>query len=253
MKIIAIVNQKGGVGKTTTAINVGAYLASFGRETLLIDLDPQGNATSGLGIEKNSLKKTIYHSLLGETPLEEIILNTEIDWLDLAPSNMDLVGAEIELINFLARESRLKKKLEQLPPVYQYILIDCPPSLNLLTVNALTAAQSVFIPLQCEYYALEGLGQLLKTMELVRSNLNPRLVLEGVLLTLYDSRLNLANQVIEEVKKFFTDKVYAAIIPRSVRLAEAPSFGKPVLLYAPHSKGAEAYAKLTEEIIQKEA
>ena len=249
MKIIAIVNQKGGVGKTTTAVNLATSLAHLGKSVLLIDFDPQGNATSGIGIEKNGLEKTVYQLILDEISPREAIVSTEIDWLDLIPANLNLIGAEIELVNLLAREYKLKNVLEKIPSLYEYVFIDCPPSLGLLTINALTAAKSFLIPLSCEYYPLEGLTQLLKTVDLVRANLNPELVLEGVLLTMYDGRVKLSEQVKEEVKKFFQDKVYQTIIPRNVRLAEAPSFGKPVLLYDANSKGAKAYLDLAKEIM----
>jgi chromosome partitioning protein len=248
-QIIAIANQKGGVGKTTTAINLSAYLAQQGQETLLIDMDPQGNSTAGVGIEKRDLKSSIYNVLMEETLIEDAIVSTDVDWLDVVPANIHLIGAEIELVNVFARETRLRKALEKLSSVYEYIIIDCPPSLGLLTVNSLTAAHSVIIPMQCEYYALEGLGQLLNTIELIRKNLNPELKVEGVLLTMYDSRVNLSLQVVEEVRKYLKSKVYTSIIPRTVRLSEAPSHGKPILLYDPHSKGARAYAELAKEVI----
>ncbi len=248
-KIIAIANQKGGVGKTTTAINLSSSLAHLSQETLLIDLDPQANTTSGLGIDKQEVENSIYQVLLEELPLKDILLSTGLDWLDLAPSSINLVGAEIELVSVLSRETRLRKALENLDKIYKYIAIDCPPSLGLLTINALTAANSVLIPIQCEYYALEGLGQLLKTIDLIRANLNPRLEIEGVLLTMFDGRINLSQQVVEEVKKHFGPKVYNTVIPRTVRIAEAPSFGKPIILYDQHCKGAESYLSLAKEII----
>jgi len=248
-QVIAVANQKGGVGKTTTAINLSAYLAQQGQETLLIDMDPQGNSTAGVGVDKNDLKSTIYNVLIEETLIEDAIVPSDVDWLDVVPANIHLIGAEIELVNVLARETRLRKALEKLNSVYKYIIIDCPPSLGLLTVNSLTAADSVIIPMQCEYYALEGLGQLLNTIELIRKNLNPDLKVEGVLLTMYDSRVNLSGPVVDEVRKYLKSKVYTTVIPRTVRLSEAPSHGKPILLYDPHSKGAVAYAELAKEVI----
>ncbi|MBI5574250.1 MAG: ParA family protein [Elusimicrobia bacterium] len=251
-KIIVIANQKGGVGKTTTAINLSASLALLSYETLLIDMDPQANSTSGFGIKKDEVSANIYNVLIDDKLLEDTILPTEIEWCEIVPSGLDLVGAEVELVNMLARETRLKTGLAKFEKVYDYIIIDCPPSLGLLTVNALTAANSVIIPIQCEYYALEGLGQLWKLIELLKKTLNPNLYLEGVLLTMYDARINLSGQVIEEVKKYFGDKVYNTIIPRNVRLAEAPGFGKPVILHDKHSRGAEAYMNLAKEITNKE-
>jgi chromosome partitioning protein len=248
-QVIAIANQKGGVGKTTTAINLSAYLAQQGQETLLIDMDPQGNTTAGVGIGKNELKNTIYNVLMEEASIEDAIISTDVDWLDIVPSNIHLIGAEIELVNVFARETRLRKALDKLTSVYKYVIIDCPPSLGLLTVNSLTAAASVVIPMQCEYFALEGLGQLLNTIELIRKNLNPGLRVEGVLLTMFDSRVNLSEQVVDEVRKHLRDKVYKTVIPRTVRLSEAPSHGKPIVLYDPHSKGALAYAELAKEVI----
>jgi len=247
-KIIVIANQKGGVGKTTTAINLSASLALLSYETLLIDMDPQANSTSGFGIKKDEVSASIYNVLIDDKLLEDTILPTDIEWCEIVPSGLDLVGAEIELVNMLARETRLKTALAKFEKVYDYIIIDCPPSLGLLTVNALTAAHSVIIPIQCEYYALEGLGQLLKLIDILKKNLNSGLYVEGVLLTMYDARINLSGQVIEEIKKYFGDKVYKTIIPRNVRLAEAPGFGKPVILYDKHSRGAEAYMNLAKEI-----
>jgi chromosome partitioning protein len=249
-KIIAVANQKGGVGKTTTAINFAASLATLGQETLLIDMDPQGNTTSGLGVDKSTVKdKNIYHALVNEVPLEDILKTTEIDWLDLAPTSIDLIGAELELVNMEARETRLKSALDRFHKVYKYIVIDCPPSLGLLTLNSLVAAHTVIIPIQCEYYSLEGLGQLLNTLELIRQGLNPALGIEGVLLTMYDSRMNLSKQVIEEIVKYFGDKVYSTRIPRTIRLAEAPGFGKPIILYDKTSRGAKSYMEMTREFL----
>ncbi len=251
MKIIAVVNQKGGVGKTTTAVNVAACLADEGQETLLIDGDPQANATSGLGIDKRGVKKSIYELLLEEASLEDVLISTDIDWLDLIPSSPNLIGAEVELVNVLSRETRLKKALQKMKDVYKFVILDCPPSLGLLTINSLTAAESILIPIQCEYYALEGLGQLIHTVELVKRSLNPGLQIEGVVLTMADMRVNLAEQVIGEVRKFFKDKVYQTIIPRNVKLSESPGFGKPIILYDRASRGAEAYINLTREILKK--
>jgi len=250
-KIVAIANQKGGVGKTTTAINLSSCLAHFGQETLLIDMDSQSNTTSGLGMDKEKVRHSIYEVLLEKVAVEDILVPTEIDWLDLIPANVNLIGAEVELVGLISRETRLKKALNGLDHIYRYILLDCPPSLGLLTVNSLTAAHSVIIPIQCEYYALEGLGQLLDTLRLVRENLNPRLEIEGVLLTMYDVRVNLCNQVVEEVSKFFREAIYQTKIPRNVRLAEAPGFGKPVILYSRDSKGAQAYLSLAREFLKR--
>ena len=252
MKIIAIANQKGGVGKTTTAVNLAACLAHLGQETLLIDMDPQGNASSGLGIDRKTLDKHIYHVLIDHAKIDEAILPTESDWLDVVPSHIDLIGAELELVNLPERELRLKNAISAIGKVYKYVIIDCPPSLGLLTLNSLAAANSVLVPLQCEYYALEGLGQLLKTIDLIRQNINTTLTLEGVLLTMYDGRVNLSDQVIEEVKKHFGDKVYTSLIPRTVRLAEAPGFGKPIILYDRASRGASAYLSFAAEFMDRQ-
>ena len=250
-EIIAVTNQKGGVGKTTTSINLAASLSLLGQETLLIDLDPQGNATSGLGIDKKTIKPTIYPVLLEELPIEDAIKPTAMEWLDLVPSNRDLVGAEVELVSSLARESRLKTAIEPVRSIYKFIIIDCPPSLGLLTLNALTAADKALIPIQSEYYALEGLATLVDTVRKVKSALNPRLEMEGGVLTMYDARVSLANQVKAEVEKFFKTNCFSTPIPRNVRLAEAPSFGQPIFLYDPKSKGGEAYMDLALEMLSR--
>jgi len=248
-KIITIANQKGGVGKTTTAINLSACLAAAERRTLLIDLDPQGNATSGVGIWKEKVEANIYHVLFDQTTLREILCPTAIPFFEVAPANIDLIGAEIELVGVLARESQLKKHLEPIRDRYDYILIDCPPSLGLLTINALTAADSVLIPLQCEYYPLEGLSQLLQTIKLVKRALNPDLKIEGIVLTMYDGRVNLSAQVLKEVREHFPEQVMKTVIPRNIRLSEAPSFGKPVILYDIRCPGAESYLNLAKEVM----
>lgn len=246
---MAIVNQKGGVGKSTTAVNLGASLAEIGCDILLVDIDPQGNATSGVGIDKSKLEYSIYDVLINDVNVKDVVLSTGIEKFDILPANIDLAGAEIELVSMISREGKLKKAVSELDDKYQYIIFDCPPSLGLLTLNALTAADGILVPIQCEYYALEGLGQLINTVKLVKNNLNPNLEIEGVLLTMYDARTNLSQQVIEEVINYFSDKVYKTIIPRNVRLSEAPSFGKPITLYDSSSKGAEAYRNLAKEVV----
>jgi len=249
-KIIAVVNQKGGVGKTTTAVNISAVLAKKGKKVLLIDEDPQGNATSGLGVDKN-VEKSIYDVIINDVDIHEAIVQSPIKNLWVCPSNINLAGAEVELVPMMARETKLKEKLEKVENDFHYIIIDCPPSLGLLTINALTASNSLLVPIQCEYYALEGVGQLMNTVNLIKKQLNKDLYIEGVALTMNDARTNLSNQVISEVKTFFKDNVYKTIIPRNVKLSEAPSFGMPISVYAPKSKGARCYEKLTNEIIKQ--
>jgi chromosome partitioning protein len=252
MKILAITNQKGGVGKTTTCVNLAASFANQGRRVLLIDLDPQGNASTGSGIDKAHLKLSIYHVLIGEKTLQEVIVKSEKGGFDIAPSNRELAGAEVELVNELARETRLKAAIGKLGDAYDVVLLDCPPALNLVTVNALTAASAVMIPMQCEYYALEGLSDLVNTIKKVRAHLNPTLEIEGLLRTLFDNRNMLAQQVSAQLISHFGDKVYKTVIPRNIRLAEAPSYGVPVLSYDKTSKGALAYLELAQEITDKE-
>jgi len=257
-KIIAICNQKGGTGKTTTAVNLSAYLALSNKKTLLIDLDPQANATSGLGIDKYKIEKSTYHILLEDTPLEGILQPTPLENLKIAPSNINLTGAEVELVGVLGRENALKRKLLPAKDIYDFIIIDSPPSLGLLTINALCAAESVLIPVQCEYYALEGLTQLINTIKLVKNNLNASLVIEGIFLTMADFRTNLTHEIIAEVRRYFTaesssevtkERVFQTVIPRNIRLSEAPSFGKPIALYDQTSLGARKYWELTQELL----
>ena len=250
-KIIAIANQKGGVGKTTTAVNLSACLAEQGKRILLADIDPQGNTTSGLGVDKEALSASSYDVLINHLPASEVLLPTIMPHLYILPAQIALAGAEVELVGVMARERVLKRAFEEVADEFDYIFIDCPPSLGLLTLNALTAADTLLVPIQCEYYALEGLSQLMNTVKLVRQNLNPQLDVEGVVLTMFDARTNLSSQVVAEVKKFFRNKVYDTIIPRSVRLGEAPSFGKPINLYDPRGIGAQAYARLAEEMLGK--
>lgn len=251
-KIISIVNQKGGVGKTTTAVNLTAALGAMGKKIMLIDIDPQGNSTSGYGINKRKTDKTSYEVLTGECELKEAIIKTEFENVDLVCSNMNLAGAEIEIIETENRERILKKAITSVRANYDYIFLDCPPSLGLITLNALTASDTFLVPIQCEYYALEGLSQLMATVRKIKRMYNSMLDIEAVLLTMYDGRLNLTQQVVEEVKKFFPGKVYSSVIPRNVRLSEAPSFGQPVLYYDKRSSGAEAYNKLAEEFLKKQ-
>ena len=251
-QIISVANQKGGVGKTTTTVNLGACLASLGKRVLLVDMDAQGNATSGVGIRKPDVTQDIYDVLVNELPIAEATLVTEHENLSIVPATLKLAGAEIELTSMMARESRLKGSLAEVNDQYDYILIDCPPSLGHLTINSFTASDSILIPVQCEYYALEGLSQLLNTVRLVQKHFNPELEIEGVLLTMYDARTNLGNEVVEEVRKYFREKVYETIIPRNIRLSEAPSHGMPIIDYDPRSRGAEVYQALAKEVVNRE-
>ena len=252
-KVIAVSNQKGGVGKTTSSVNIAAFLAVTETPTLLIDMDPQSNATSGIGIEIGSYEKSVYDIIIGKAKTTEVIQNTELEFLDIIPSSAQLVGAEIELVSLFSRERMLKDALDEIKGKYKYVIIDSPPSLGLLTINVLTAANSIIIPIQCEYYALEGLSQLLNTIRLVQKHLNKNLEIEGILITMYDHRLNLSKQVVEELQEYFGDKVYDTYIKRNVRLGEAPSHGKPILLYDATSTGSQNYMNLVTEILNKNA
>lgn len=249
-KIVSVANQKGGVGKTTTAVNLSTILAKKGKKVLLIDADPQGNATSGLGVEKN-VELSTYDILVNDTTIDQVIQKTAIKNLALCPSNISLAGAEVELVSMMSREQRLKEKIDVVKDLFDYIFIDCPPSLGLVTLNSFTASNSVLIPVQCEYFALEGLGQLLNTINLVKKHLNKGIEVEGALLTMYDIRTNLSNQVVKEVKKYFGEKVYKTVIPRNVRLSEAPSYGMPITVYDPRSKGAKSYIKFAKEFLKE--
>ena len=252
-KIIAIANQKGGVGKTTTAVNISAALGTYGKNVLLVDVDPQGNATSGVGVDKRSVQYSTYHLLVEDVPAEQVIVKTRYENLSVMPAGIDLAAAEFEMMDMSSRSTRLKNALLRIKQDYDYIIIDCPPSLGLITTNALTAADSVIVPIQCEYYALEGLSQLMNSVRHVKRETNEYLSIEGVLLTMYDGRLNLTQQVVNEVKQYFPKKVFANIIPRGVRLSEAPSYGKPIIYYDRSSKGAAAYLNLAEELMRKES
>ena len=249
-KVISIANQKGGVGKTTTAVNLSTILAKKGKKVLMIDADPQGNGTSGLGADKD-VKFSVYDVIINDIEIDNTVQQTMIKNLDLCPSNINLAGAEVELVSMMSREFRLKEKIDNQKDKYDYIIIDCPPSLGLLTLNAFTASDSVLIPVQCEYYALEGLGQLINTINLVKKHLNKDLEIEGALLTMFDIRTNLSNQVVREVNKYFENRVYKTVIPRNVRLSEAPSYGMPITVYDPRSKGARAYEKFAKELMKK--
>lgn len=248
-RIISIINQKGGVGKSTTAVNLAAALGELSKKVLIVDFDPQGNSTSGLGIEKEELEQCVYDALLNDVPAENLLIQANCNNVTVIPATIQLAGAEIELVSAMARETRLKELLEPVQENYDFVFIDCPPSLGLLTINALTAADSVLIPIQCEYYALEGVTKLLESMRMVKSKINKGLEVFGVLLTMYDSRTSLANQVVDEVKQYFGDKVFNTLIPRTVKISEAPSFGMSVIQYAPQNKGAQSYMELAEEVI----
>ena len=248
-KVISVANQKGGVGKTTTSITLSTILAKNNKKVILIDADPQGNATSGLGVQKE-IEKSVYELLIEDIPIQETLKDSSIKNLKVCPSNINLAGAEVELVSMMSREQRLKEKLEDIKDEYDYIIIDCPPSLGLITLNAFTAANSVLIPIQCEYYALEGLGQLINTINLVKKHLNKTLEVEGALLTMYDARTNLSNQVVEEVKEYFGNKVYKTVIPRNIKLSEAPSYGMPITEYDSRSKGAKSYEKFVKEFLK---
>ena len=250
-RVISIANQKGGVGKTTTAVNLSTILAKKGKKVMLIDADPQGNASSGLGLEKE-VENSLYDVLINDVDIKETLQDTCMKTLKVCPSNMDLAGAEVELVSQMSREQRLKEKVDSIKDDFDYIIIDCPPSLGLITLNSFTASNSVLIPVQCEYYALEGLGQLLNTINLVKKHLNKELEIEGAVLTMYDMRTNLSNQVVKEVKRYFEDRVYKTVIPRNIKLSEAPSFGMPITLYDAKSKGARAYEKLAREVLKND-
>ena len=251
-RTIAIANQKGGVGKTTTAINLSACLAEKGKKVLAVDMDPQGNMTSGLGVDKDSVENTIYNLIIGEAKMEEVLIKDVLENLDIIPTNIDLSGAEIELLDVEEKEYIVRNEIDKIKDNYDFIIIDCPPSLSMLTINAMTTADSVLVPIQCEYYALEGLSQLIHTVELVRDRLNPKLTIEGVVFTMYDARTNLSLQVVENVKDNLEQTIYKTIIPRNIRLAEAPSYGIPINKYDPNSAGAESYLRLADEVIDKE-
>ena len=249
-KVVSIANQKGGVGKTTTSINLSTILAKKGKKVLMIDADPQGNASSGVGIDREEIELSVYDILINDVQIKDVVKKTNIKNLDICPSNINLAGAEVELVSVISREQRLKEKLEDIKEHYDFIIIDCPPSLGLITLNAFTASNSVLIPVQCEYYALEGLGQLLNTISLVKKHLNKDIEIEGALLTMYDARTNLSNQVVKEVKKYFNEKVYKNVIPRNVKLSEAPSYGMPITMYDARSKGAKSYEKFVKEFLK---